>query len=74
MNATKSPKEPLALKTTASRVEDRCRELRCGYRAQDMIDDDIGDNFNELSIVINNPSAEGFFTAVKTSVVNSPPP
>ena len=38
------------------------------------IDDDIGDNSNELSNVINNPSAEGFFTEVETSVVNSPPP
>jgi hypothetical protein len=46
----------------------------CGYQAQDMIDDDIGDPTSILSNVINNPSAEGFFAAVKSSVVNSPPP
>jgi hypothetical protein len=45
----------------------------CGYQGQDMIDDDIGDDFNELSNVINNPSAEGFIAAVRTSVVNSSP-
>ena len=41
----------------------------CGYQAHDMIDDDIGDNISELSTVINNPSAEGFFTKVKTSLI-----
>jgi hypothetical protein len=46
----------------------------CGYQAQEMIDDDIGDPTSILSNVINNPSAEGFFAAVKSSVVNSPPP
>ncbi len=46
----------------------------CGYRAQDMIDDSIddgigdqiGNNLGELSELINNPSAEGFLSAVKT--------
>ena len=42
----------------------------CGYQAQDMIDDDIG----ILSNAINNPSAEGFYTAVKTSAINVPLP
>ncbi len=44
----------------------------------EVIDDDIGsdieNDFSELSNVINNPSAEGFLAAVKTSVVNLPPP
>ncbi len=40
----------------------------CGYQARDMIDDGIGDNISELSSVINNPSAEGFLTAVITSL------
>jgi hypothetical protein len=35
----------------------------CGYRAQDMIDDDVEDNLDDhlckLSSVFNNPSAEG---------------
>jgi hypothetical protein len=43
-----------------------------------MIDDDIGsdieNDLSELSKVINNPSAEGFLAAVKTSVVSSAPP
>ena len=39
-----------------------------GYQAQDMIDD----NINELSTVFNNPSAEGFFTGVKTSTIRTP--
>jgi len=46
----------------------------CGYRAQDMIDDSIddgigdknGNNLDELSRLINNPSAEGLLSAVKT--------
>jgi Domain of unknown function (DUF222)/HNH endonuclease len=50
----------------------------CGYRAQDVIDDDIGDgignDIGELSKLINNPSAEGFLTAVKTFPGHSPPP
>jgi hypothetical protein len=49
----------------------------CGYRAQDMIDggiDDIGNAFSELSNVINNPSAEGLLSAVKTFPNHSPPP
>jgi len=49
-----------------------------GYRAQDMLDDDIGSDiesdFSELSRVVNNPSAEGFLASVKTAVVNSAPP
>ena len=39
----------------------------CGYQAQDMIDDDIGDNIGELSSVINKASAEGFLAAVNTA-------
>ena len=38
----------------------------CGYQAQDMLDDDIGDidySMGELSRVINYPSAEGLLTA-----------
>ena len=42
----------------------------CGYRLQDRIDDDIF----ELSDLINNPSAEGLLTAVKTFPTHSPPP
>jgi hypothetical protein len=39
-----------------------------------LIDDGIDDDIGILSNMINYPSAEGFFTAVKTSVVDSPPP
>ncbi|MCH7822551.1 MAG: DUF222 domain-containing protein [Proteobacteria bacterium] len=50
----------------------------CGYQAQDMIDDDIhqyvDNNTGELSRPINNPSAEGFLTALKSSSVMSPRP
>jgi hypothetical protein len=50
----------------------------CGYRSQDVIDDDIGSDiesdFSDLSNAINNPSAEGFLASVKTSVVSSAPP
>jgi hypothetical protein len=46
----------------------------CGYRAQDMIDDGIDSNIVELSNVINNPSAEGLLTVVKTFPNHSPPP
>ena len=42
----------------------------CGYNAQDMIDDDIDDETGELSMPINYPSAEGFFTGVKSSAVS----
>jgi hypothetical protein len=45
----------------------------CGYRTQDMIDDGIDDGIVELSNVINNPSAEGLLTAVKTFPSHSPP-
>ena len=45
----------------------------CGYRAQDMIDDGIDDDIVELSNLINNPSAEGLLTAVKTFPNHSPP-
>ncbi len=38
----------------------------CGYNSQGMIDSDIG----ELSRPINYPSAEGFFTVVKSSAVS----
>ena len=44
----------------------------CGYQAQDMIDDDIDNTTSELSNVINNPSAEGFFTGVENSRAASP--
>lgn len=37
----------------------------CGYQAQDVIDDDIDNDIGELSNMINNPSAEGLFTAVE---------
>ncbi len=50
----------------------------CVYRVQDMIDDgiddDIGNNIGNLSNLINNPSAEGLLTAVKTFPVTSAPP
>jgi len=54
----------------------------CGYHAQDMIDDELGNDISDsigntirkLSKVIKNPSAEGLLTAAKTSSVNSPPP
>ena len=50
----------------------------CGYRAQDMVDDDIGidieSDLSELSKVINNPSADGFLTSLKSSVDGLPPP
>ena len=39
----------------------------CGYRAQDIIDDDIGDiddPVSELSKAFNNPSAEGFMSTI----------
>jgi hypothetical protein len=48
----------------------------CGYRSQDVIDDGIDDTGNtivELSNVINNPSAEGLLSAVKTFPNHSPP-
>jgi hypothetical protein len=45
----------------------------CGYRAQDMLDDGIDDGIVELSNLINNPSAEGLLTAVKTFPNHSPP-
>jgi len=41
-----------------------------GYQAQDMLDDDTGDNISELSSAINNPSAEGFLAAVNTAFAN----
>ncbi len=44
----------------------------CGYQVRDMIDDDIGDKTGELSSVINNPSAEGFFPKVKSSLAAPP--
>jgi len=45
----------------------------CGYRAQDMIDEGIDDGIDELSNVINNHSAEGLLSAVKTFPNHSPP-
>jgi len=47
----------------------------CGYRAQDMIDDDIGEidaTVTELSTVFNNPSAEGFLAMAKASLTGPP--
>ena len=50
----------------------------CGYRSQDVIDgsidNDIENNISELSTLVNNPSAEGLLTAVKTFPNHSPPP
>ena len=49
----------------------------CGYRAQDRIDegsDGIGSNIGDLSRLINNPSAEGLLSGVKTLHIHSPPP
>ena len=40
----------------------------------DELDRDIENDFSELSKVVNNPSAEGFLAAAKTSVVSSLPP
>ena len=45
----------------------------CGYRAQDMIDEGIDDDITEFSCLINNPSAEGLLSAVKTFATHSPP-
>ena len=48
----------------------------CGYRAQDRIDegsDDIGNNIDKLSGLINNPSAEGLLSGAKTFHIHSPP-
>ncbi len=44
----------------------------CGYRAQDMIDDGIDNNSGQFSESLNNPSAEGLLSAVKTFPVTSP--
>ncbi len=41
----------------------------CGYRAQDMLDDGVG----EFSELLNNPPAGGLLTAVKTFRNHSPP-
>jgi len=43
----------------------------CGYQAQDIIDEDTGDNIKELSNVINNLSAEGFLAAVNAALPTS---
>ena len=49
----------------------------CGYQVQDMIDDDIDHDVDhdtgEFSRAINNPSAEGFCTALKTFTTMSSP-
>jgi hypothetical protein len=39
-----------------------------------VIDDGIDDTISKLSNLINNPSAEGLLTAVKTFPDHSPPP
>ena len=44
----------------------------CGYRSQDMIDNGI-DDIDELSNLINNPSAEGLLTAAEIFPNHSPP-
>lgn len=45
----------------------------CGYRAVDMIDDDIDGNSTELSNPLNYPSAEGFeMSAFTTSSLSNP--
>ena len=50
----------------------------CGYRMQDTIDnnidDDISKEISNLSSLLNNPSAEGLLSAVKTLPEHSPPP
>ncbi len=46
----------------------------CGYRVQDMIDEGIDDTISDLSKLLNNPSAEGLLTAVKTFPKQSLPP
>ena len=46
----------------------------CGYRVQDRIDNDRNDTIDDLSGLLNNPSAEGLLTAVKTFHIHSPPP
>ncbi|MCH8100658.1 MAG: DUF222 domain-containing protein [Proteobacteria bacterium] len=42
----------------------------CGYHAQDMMDDDVGD----LSELLNNPPAGGLLTDMKSFVSEPPPP
>jgi len=42
----------------------------CGYQAQDMTDDDIGD----VSELLNNPPAGGLLTDMKSFVSEPPPP
>ena len=45
----------------------------CGYSAKDMLDDDIGNDHDELSELLNNPSPEGLLTAVETLVSDLDP-
>ena len=45
----------------------------CGYSAKDMLDDDIGNDHDELSELLNNPSREGLLTAVETLVSDLDP-
>ena len=42
----------------------------CGYRANDMIDDDIGD----VSELVNNPPAGGLLTGTDNFMSEPPPP
>jgi hypothetical protein len=45
-----------------------------GYSAQDMIDDDIGNDNDELSELLNNPPAGGLLTGSEKLVSEPPPP
>jgi hypothetical protein len=49
----------------------------CGHRVQDKIDeriDYIGNNIDNLSFVVNYPSAEGLLNGMKPFHIHSPPP
>jgi hypothetical protein len=45
-----------------------------GYSAQDMIDDEIGNENDELSELLNNPPAGGLLTGTEKLVSERPPP
>jgi hypothetical protein len=45
----------------------------CGYSSKDMVDDDIGNDNDELSESLNNPSPEGLLTAVEKLVSDLDP-
>ncbi len=46
----------------------------CGYRAQDTVDEDIGNDNGELSELLSNPSREGLLTGVKNFLSEPAPP